>query len=114
MYCDTNTHVQNNRKMWKNDECEGGWCCDDKTPTYQCVYKGTKISSGGKSWLCDPPEGFVNSSNEEINTNNQANKKLTLLDLLINPFSYFSKSRIQSLNLIQEKVVYLLTNLFLH
>jgi hypothetical protein len=38
---------------------------------------------------CDPPEGFVNSSNEEINANTQGNEKLTLLDLLINPFPIF-------------------------
>jgi hypothetical protein len=43
----------------------------------------------GKSYICDPPEGFVSLSNK--NTNTQANKKLTLLDLLINPFSYFFK-----------------------
>jgi predicted peroxiredoxin len=52
---------------------------------------GVIISYGVRSYICDPPEGFVNSSNEEINTNNQASKKLTLLDLLINPFSYFLK-----------------------
>jgi hypothetical protein len=64
-------------------------------------YKKTKLinesrkaqypSSGEKSYIQDPPEVLVNSSNEEINTNNQTEKKLTLLDLLINPFSYFFK-----------------------
>jgi hypothetical protein len=89
MYCDTSTHTcKTIEKCRKNDECEGNWCCDDKTPTYQCVYKGKIISSGGKSYLCDPPEGFVNSNE---NTNIQVSKKLTLLDLLINPFSYFFK-----------------------
>ena len=77
-------------KCSTNSDCDSGWCCDDKTPTYQCVYKGTILSSGGKSYLCDPPEGFVNS-NENINTNTRTNKKSTLLDLLINPFSYFFK-----------------------
>jgi hypothetical protein len=79
-------------KCGKNDECEDGWCCDKPVGgTGTCKQKGETISYGGRSYICDPPEGFVDSSNEEINTNNQANKKLTLLDLLINPFSYFLK-----------------------
>jgi hypothetical protein len=90
MYCDISTRTcKAIASCYRNDQCESGWCCDDKTPTYKCVYKGTIISSGGKSWLCDPPEGFVSLSNK--NTNTQASKKLTLLDLLINPFSYFFK-----------------------
>jgi hypothetical protein len=80
-----------------NTECEGGWCCnadptlptDCKQPTGSCVAKGTLICNN--KYICDPPEGFVNSSNEEINTKTQGNKKLTLLDLLINPFYYFFK-----------------------
>jgi hypothetical protein len=48
------------------------------------VDKGTLVCNN--QYLCDPPEVFVSSSNE--NDNNQANKKLTLFDLLINPFSY--------------------------
>ena len=79
-----------------NTECEGGWCCDKDPKIPQgcqgsgsCVDKGTLMCNN--QYICDPPEGFVNSSNEEINTNNQASKKLTLLDLLINPFSYFFK-----------------------
>jgi len=42
-------------------------------------------------YIYDPPEGVVNSSNENIKINDQANKRLTLFDLLINPFSYFFK-----------------------
>jgi hypothetical protein len=72
-----------------NTECEGGWYCDTITGAKDCKVNGTILSSGGKFWICDPPEGFVSSSNENINT--QTNKKLTLLDLLINPFSYFFK-----------------------
>ena len=79
-----------------NDQCEGGWCCDKdpKIPSGcqgsgSCVAKGTIMCNN--QYICDPPEGFVNSSNENINTNTQTNKKLTLLDLLINPFSYFFK-----------------------
>jgi hypothetical protein len=62
--------------------------------TGSCRQKGTITSYGGRSYICDPPEGFVNSSNEETNVNNQANKRLSLLDLLINPFFIFSKSKI--------------------
>jgi hypothetical protein len=88
-YCDIDTLTcKTIERCRKNDECEDEWCCDYITPTYQCVYKGTILSSRGKSYLCDPPEGFVNSNE---NTNTQVSKKLTLLDLLLNPFSYFFK-----------------------
>jgi len=77
-------------KCSSNSDCDSGWCCDYSVGgTGSCRQKGTITSYGGRSYLCDPPEGFVNSSNEEINTNTQGNKKLTLLDLLINPFYYF-------------------------
>jgi hypothetical protein len=97
MYCDTNTHTcQTIEKCGKNDECESNWCCD-RDPSLpsscklsgSCVAKGTRMCNN--KYICDPPEGFVSSSNENINTNTQTNKKLTLLDLLINPFSYFFK-----------------------
>jgi hypothetical protein len=93
MYCDTRTHTcQTIEKCVDNTECDDNWCCDYLVGGQgNCKQKGENISYGGKSYICDPPEGFVNSSNEEINTNNQANKKLTLFDLLINPFSYFLK-----------------------
>jgi hypothetical protein len=89
-YCDTTIHKCTTiGRCSTNTDCEGEWCCDYITGTRKCVSKGTILSSGGKSWLCDPPEGFVSLSNK--NTNTQASKKLTLLDLLINPFSYFLK-----------------------
>ena len=66
-----------------NSECDNGWCCDTITGAKNCTSKGTILSSGGVSYICDPPEGFINSSNESTN------KKLTLLDLLINSFYYF-------------------------
>jgi hypothetical protein len=72
------------------EDCDNGWCCDYSVGGLgSCKQKGMITSYGGRSYICDPPEGFVNSSNEEINTNTQRNKKLTLLNLLINPFSYF-------------------------
>jgi hypothetical protein len=91
MYCDTDTHTCRTKSSCvDNTECEGGWCCDKLVGgSGSCKQKGEIIPYGGKSYICDPPEGFVNSSNEEINTNTQGNKKLTLLDLLINPFFYF-------------------------
>ena len=93
MYCDTRTHTcQTIQGCSSNDQCGDGWCCDKLVGgAGNCKGEGTITSYGGRSYLCDPPEGFVNSSNEEINVNNQASKKLTLLDLLINPFSYFFK-----------------------
>jgi hypothetical protein len=87
---------QTKEKCVDNTECEDEWCCD-KDPSLpsscrlsgSCVAKGTLMCNN--QYICDPPEGFVNSLNEEVNTNTQASKKLTLLDLLINPFSYFLK-----------------------
>ena len=92
MYCDTNTYTcKTIPKCTTNDQCENEWCCYSQTygGSGTCEQKGKIISYGGKSYICDPPEGFVNSSNE--NANHQSNKKLTLLDLLINPFFYFLK-----------------------
>jgi len=97
MYCDTNTHTcKTIERCGKNDECEGGWCCDKdpKIPSGcqgsgSCVAKGTIMCNN--KYICDPPEGFINFSTENINTNAQVNERLTLLDLLINPFSYFLK-----------------------
>ena len=57
----------------------------------ELVNKKVRLSPSVENHTFAIPEGFVNSSNEEINTNNQASKKLTLIDLLINPFSYFFK-----------------------
>ena len=89
-YCDTSIYkCKTLASCVDNTECEGGWCCDYITQSYKCVSRGTILSSVGKSYICDPPEGFINFSSE--NTNIQVSKKLTLLDLLINPFSYFLK-----------------------
>jgi hypothetical protein len=88
MYCDTKTHTCRTIKSCAdNTECEDNWCCDTISGVKNCTQKGTIRSSGGILYICDPPEGFVSSSSENANT--QANKKLTLLDLLINPFFYF-------------------------
>jgi len=88
MYCDPNTHTCKTKPSCAlPEDCEDKWCCDTITGTKACKAQGTIISSGGKSYICDPPEGFINFSDE--NTNIQVNKKLTLLDLLINPFYYF-------------------------
>jgi hypothetical protein len=90
-YCDTDTHTcKPLTSCSANKDCEDGWCCDKLVGgAGSCKRKGEIVQYGGKSYICDPPEGFVSLSNK--NTNTQANKKLTLLDLLINPFSYFFK-----------------------
>jgi hypothetical protein len=90
-YCDARTHTcQTLKSCVDNTECEDGWCCDKLVGgTGSCKQKGNITSYGGKSYICDPPEGFVSSSSE--NANIQTSKKLTLLDLLVNPFSYFFK-----------------------
>jgi hypothetical protein len=93
-YCDPNTHTCKPKpSCGLSEDCDNGWCCysQDYGGSGTCKQKGEIISYGGKSYICDPPEEFVSSSNEDINTSNYANKKLTLLDLLINPFFYFLK-----------------------
>jgi hypothetical protein len=67
-------------------DCADNWCCDDKTGAKDCKSKGTILSVGGKSWLCDPPEGFVSLSEER-------NKPSTLLDFLLNFFSNLFSSK---------------------
>jgi hypothetical protein len=46
------------------------------TVAKECRPRGNITNYGGKSWLCDPSGGLVSSSN----------KKVGLLDLLINLF----------------------------
>jgi hypothetical protein len=95
MYCDSDTHTCRTKpSCLLPEDCEDNWCCD-KDPSLpsscrlsgSCVAKGTLMCNN--QYICDPPEGFVSSSSE--NANIQTSKKLTLLDLLINPFSYFLK-----------------------
>jgi len=64
-----------------------GYCCDTITPTWRCkdTPKGTILSSGGISYLCDPPEEFVEVKYES----EKSNKKLSFFDMLINFFSHF-------------------------
>jgi hypothetical protein len=94
-YCDIYTYkCKTLGSCTTNTDCEGGWCCDrDSSLPSSCRLSGSCVAKGtimcNSQYICDPPEGFVSLSNK--NTNTQANKKLTLLDLLINPFSYFLK-----------------------
>jgi hypothetical protein len=70
------------------EDCEDTWCCTkDLSLPLECRdTTGVCVSQGNlrcnNKYLCDPPEGFVNS----------ANKQLTLLDFLLNfnPFSRIS------------------------
>jgi hypothetical protein len=67
----------------KAEDCEDTWCCTSEIlpssdPNYgKCWQRG--IYTNNPKYLCDPPEGFVSSTN----------KKLSLLDFLLkfNPFS---------------------------
>ncbi|MCC5994733.1 MAG: hypothetical protein LM587_04065 [Candidatus Aenigmarchaeota archaeon] len=63
-------------------DCEDTWCCytPDIGGDRTCQKQGTIKSYQGKSYLCDPPEGFISA----------ANKQLTLLDFLLK-FNLFSK-----------------------
>jgi hypothetical protein len=55
MYCDPNTHTcKTIRSCSSNDQCDNGWCCDTITGARDCKARGTTLSSGGKSYLCDP------------------------------------------------------------
>jgi hypothetical protein len=82
--CDTSTYTcQPKGSCSVPEDCEDTWCCytrqmgGDDT----CQRQGTIKSYQGKSYLCDPPEGF-----------DLAKKQLTLLDFLLkfNPFSKVS------------------------
>ena len=71
----------------KNEDCPNGQCCDTFAATPKCVGKGTITSSGGKSYLCDPPEGFV----EFKDKGKDPTKSLSFLDMIINFLSHFFK-----------------------
>jgi len=49
------------------------------------VGKGAIVSSGGKSYLCDPPEGFV----EFKDKGKDPTKSLSFLGMIINFLSHF-------------------------
>ncbi len=58
-YYHTCRHCQNNQECVR----EGKDCCLYLVDTTKgsCVSKGYTINVNGKSYLCDPPEGFVNN-----------------------------------------------------
>ena len=64
-------------------DCEPGWCCDTVTGVKDCKANSTILSYEGKSYLCDPPEGFVEAKNKA----EKSTKSLSLLDMIINFFS---------------------------
>ena len=74
-----------------NDECDINYCCDTITGAKNCRANGTILSYGGKSYLCDPPEGLVETFVETKDNIEKLNKKLSFFDMLINFFSYFFK-----------------------
>jgi len=86
LYCDPITHTCKPIPFCTEPvDCADGWCCYswDIEGDGSCKPKGTIVSYEGKSWLCDPPEGFISLTKE--NTIKSA-KKLSLFDLLINLF----------------------------
>ena len=86
LYCDPKTYTcKPIEKCESNSQCEPGWCCDTITGAWNCRTKGTILSSGGISYLCDPPEeGFIEVK-EEIK---QSSKNLSLFDTIINLFHF--------------------------
>lgn len=84
LICDSNTHTCIPKGTCEGgDDCERGWCCDTVTAAKDCKAKGTILSYEGKSYLCDPPEGFVEAKNKA----EKSTKSLSLLDMIINFFS---------------------------
>jgi hypothetical protein len=64
-YCEDNT-CKCKLSCETNLECAFGYCCTDasdgpRTQEYKCVGKGSIVSAGGKSYLCDPP-GWISKS----------------------------------------------------
>jgi len=94
LVCDQLTHAcVSLPSCYTNEQCAPGYCCDTITKTYSCnnTQKGTILNYGGKSYLCDPPEGFVEVKYES----EKQTKKLGFFDILINFFSLiFSRYRI--------------------
>lgn len=57
--CDQETHTC--RHCYKNSECGNGCCLYlIDASKGSCVSEGNITNINGKSYLCDPPEGFVN------------------------------------------------------
>ncbi len=71
----------------KDEDCPNGQCCNTFSTPPQCKEKGTIISYEGKSYLCDPPEGFVEVKDEVKNPT----KSLSFFDMIISFFSHFFK-----------------------
>ena len=84
LYCDLATFTCKPLEVCEvPTDCDNGWCCDIITGARDCKAKGTILSYEGKSWLCDPPGGFISLAKEN---KKKLTRKLNLFDLLINPF----------------------------
>jgi len=83
-YCDTTSYRCACRTSCSsNSECASGYCCKyaaDASLSKECVGKGTTVSAGRKSYLCDPPEWSAESPKVNKET------KPTIFDLILNFF----------------------------
>jgi len=88
LICDTRTYrCEPKPKCDAPIDCATRYCCDTITGAWNCKPNGTILSYGGKSYLCDPPEGIVEAEWEAENST----KKLDFLYTIINFFSQFFK-----------------------
>jgi hypothetical protein len=84
--CDTNTHTCTLCDACRiKDDCKDTYCCPREitgyvqaTGDYNCTQKGRIINFQGKSYLCDPPNGFIS----EVQT-----KQKSLFEIL---FKFFN------------------------
>ena len=68
-------------------DCEDNWCCDIYVDRGTCKQEGSIITYNGKSYLCDPPEGFVSTSLASSSQSLQVQENKNIFDLIINFFS---------------------------
>jgi len=85
LYCNPNTYRCEPKACTSNSGCDNGYCCDTITGAKDCKAKGTILSSGGKSYLCDPPEGFVEAKDET----EKSTRKLSSFNMIINFLPHF-------------------------
>ena len=87
----SNFHTCKTKKSCRtNLDCADGWCCtSDILPSTHEEYgkrksEGTAINYNGKSYLCDPLNGFISSENQ---IGSLTKKQINLIDVIIDIFS---------------------------
>jgi len=69
VYCNTSTYrCQPLPECNSPSDCAPARCCDTITGARDCKMKETILSYGGKSYLCDPPEGIIEAKDEAENS----------------------------------------------